>query len=84
MKFKSIMTTLALSSVILLVSVQPASAFISFETLVLASLSTIETVVLGLSADIGLMADRIGEMADRIVTTEQMLVDITTNGVTCK
>ena len=75
-----------------MVSVQPASAFTSFfELAVTESLATITTIVLSLADDIGQMADRIlvmsdniGIMADRIVNTEQMMADITTNGVTCK
>ena len=67
-----------------------ATFFSSFETMALASLSTIQTTVLGLSADIGemanrilLMADEIGEMADkigvmadRIVHTEELMVSL--------
>ena len=67
-----------------------AGIFSIFETLALASLNTIQTTVLGLSADIGTMADRIllmageigkmadkiGVMADRIVHTEELMVSL--------
>lgn len=67
------------------------AAFLSsFETVALASLSTIQTTVLKLSSDIGLMAnrillmaeeigemaDKIGVMADRIVHTEELMVSL--------
>ena len=55
----------------------------TFETVALASLTTIQTTVLSLSADIGTMADRIlvmadkiGVMADRIVHTEELMVSL--------
>jgi hypothetical protein len=54
-----------------------------FETIVLASMTTMQTMVLQLSTDIGSMADRIlvmadkiGVMADRIVHTEQLMVSL--------
>lgn len=58
-----------------------------FEAMVEASLNTIETLILGLSDDIGEMADRIivmageiGIMADRIVHTEELIVSLVENG----
>ena len=83
-RLKSLISILLLSSAIFMVSVPTASAGFIFEAMVTASLDTITVVVLGLSTEIGFMADRILVMADNIVTTEQMLADITTNGVTCK
>lgn len=71
------------SSSILFVPNARAVFFSSFETLALASLTTIQTTVLKLSSDIGLMADRIlvmadkiGVMADRIVHTEELMVSL--------
>ena len=82
-RLKSLISILLLSSAIFMIS-PTASAGILFELAVTASLETITAIVLGLSTEIGFMADRILVMADNIVTTEQMLADITTNGVTCK
>lgn len=79
------------SSILFTASTQNARALVfdTFETLVLSSLGTIETIILGLSDDIGIMADRIGvmadrillmsddigEMADRIVYTEELIIN---------
>jgi len=72
------------SSILFTASTQNARALVfdTFDTLVLSSLETIETLILGLSDDIGIMADRIllmsddiGEMADRIVYTEELIVN---------
>ena len=82
-RLKSLTSILLISSAIFMIS-PTASAATAFEVATTASLDTITTIVLGLADDIGLMADRILVMADNIVTTEQMLADITTNGVTCK
>lgn len=71
------------SSILFTVSTQNARAvlFDPFESLVVASLETIERIVLELSDDIGTMADRIllmsddiGEMADRIVVSEELII----------
>ena len=73
------------SSLLFTASTHNAKALLSdtFETLVIASLSTIENLILGLSSDIGTMADRIlimsdniGLMADRIVYTEELMVSV--------
>lgn len=84
------------SSVILFTATtQRASAFIftdPFETVIVESLETMETLIVSLSNDIGtmadrillmadnigIMADRIGDMSDRIVHTEELLVSIAT------
>ena len=59
-----------------------------FESVVIAALETMETLILGLSNDIGsmageigIMADRIGDMADRIVHTEELMVAASSNNV---
>ena len=59
-----------------------------FESVVITALETVETLILGLSSDIGTMAgeigemaDRIGEMADRIVHTEELMVAASSNNV---
>ncbi len=88
-----------LSSVILFTaSTRPANAwfFDPFENMVESTLQTMENIILGLSSDIGtmadrilvmsdnigLMADRIGDMADRIVYTEELMVSaITDSGI---
>ncbi len=71
------------SSIVFTASTHSARALIldTFETLVLTSLDTIENLILNLSNDIGVMADRIllmsddiGEMADRIVHTEELII----------
>lgn len=81
---------LSSSLVLFTVTAKDANASIldPFEAAVLASLQTIETVVLGLSNDIGLMADRIlemadkiGDMSDRIVHTEELIVAASSNNV---
>lgn len=71
------------STAIFFVSNARATFFSPFETMVLASMTTIQTTVLQLSSDIGSMADRIlvmadkiGVMADRIVHTEQMMASL--------
>lgn len=86
------------SLVLFMASSQRANAwfFDPFENMVEIALDSIETIVLGLSSDIGvmadrilvmsdnigLMADRIGEMADRIVYTEEVMVSaISDSGV---
>ena len=65
-----------------------ASLFDPFEALILASLETVQTLVVSLSNDIGTMADRIlvmadkiGEMSDRIVHTEELMVAASSNNV---
>ena len=57
------------SGILFTASTQNARALIfnTFETLILSSLQTTETLILELSDDIGAMANRIGEMADRIL-----------------
>ena len=57
------------SSILFTASTQNARALIfnTFETLILSSLQTTETLILELSDDIGAMANRISEMADRIL-----------------
>jgi len=78
------------SAILFTASTRPANAwfFDPFENMVESSFQTMENIVLGLSSDIGtmadrilimsdnigLMADRIGEMADRIVYTEELMV----------
>jgi len=86
------------SSILFTASTRTANAwfFDPFENMVETALNTMENIVLGLSADIGtmadrilimsdnigLMADRIGEMADRIVYTEELMVSaITDSGI---
>lgn len=80
------------SLVLFMASSQRANAwfFDPFENMVETVLDSIETIILGLSADvgtmadrilvmsdnIGIMADRIGEMADRIVYTEELMVSV--------
>lgn len=89
---------LLLSLVLLMASSQRAHAWFydPFENMVEISLQTMENLILGLSSDIGsmadnigvmadrilLMADKIGEMADRIVYTEELMVSaISDSGV---
>ena len=57
------------SGILFTASTQNARALIfnTFETLILSSLQTTETLILELSDDIGAMANRISEMADRIL-----------------
>lgn len=86
------------SAILFTASTKPANAwfFDPFENMVESTLQTMENIILGLSSDIGmmadrilvmsdnigLMADRIGEMADRIVYTEELMVSaITDSGI---
>ncbi|MCW8934434.1 MAG: hypothetical protein OQK98_06895 [Gammaproteobacteria bacterium] len=86
------------SSILFTASTKTANAwfFDPFENMVETALNSIENIILGLSSDIGtmadrilvmsdnigLMADRIGEMADRIVYTEELMLSaITDSGV---
>lgn len=69
------------SLVLFTATTQRANATLLFEPIVLAALETIESVVVSLSNDIGVMADRIllmadeiGEMSDRIVHTEELMI----------
>lgn len=92
--FTAILLTSSL--VLFTATTQRANALIftdPFETLVVASLETIETLILALSTDIGSMADRIlvmadnivimadqiGDMSDRIVHTEELMVAAATD-----
>ena len=79
------------SSILFTASTQNARALVfnTFETLILSSIETIETLILELSDDISTMANRIGEMADlillmsddigemadRIVHTEELIIN---------
>jgi len=87
MKKRTRLTTFGIillsSSFLFTASTQTTRAvfFDPFEVLVESSLITIENLILGLSADIGIMADRIllmadeiGEMADRIVVSEELIL----------
>ena len=83
------------SSILFTASTRTANAwfFDPFENMVETTLNSLENIVLGLSSDIGtmadrilimsdnigLMADRIGEMADRIVYTEELMVSVITD-----
>lgn len=86
------------SAILFTASTRPVNAwfFDPFENMVESTLQTMENIILGLSNDIGmmadrilvmsdnigLMADRIGEMADRIVYTEELMVSaITDSGI---
>jgi len=86
------------SAILFTASTKPANAwfFDPFENMVETTLQTMENIILGLSSDIGtmadrilimsdnigLMADRIGDMADRIVYTEELMVSaITDSGI---
>lgn len=97
-RFATLGVILLSSSILFTASTRPANAwfFDPFENMVESALTTIENIVLGLSSDIGtmadrilimsdnigLMADRIGEMSDRIVYTEELLLSaITDSGV---
>ncbi len=87
---------LAVSLVLFMASSQPARAWFTdpFENMVETSLQTMENLILGLSSDIGsmadnigvmadrilLMANEIGEMADRIVYTEELMVAAISDG----
>lgn len=75
-RVKTVGIVLLVSSAILFASNARATFFSPFETMVLASMNTIQTTVLQLSTDIGTMADKIGVMADRIVHTEQLMVSL--------
>jgi len=86
------------SAILFTASTKPANAwfFDPFENMVETTLQTMENIILGLSSDIGimadrilimsdnigLMADRIGDMADRIVYTEELMLSaITDSGI---
>lgn len=89
-RLQAFASLLILSLVLFMASSQRAHAwfFDPFENMVETSLQTMQNLVLGLSSDIGsmadnigimadrilLMADKIGEMADRIVYTEELLI----------
>jgi len=64
------------SATLFTASTRPANAWVfdPFENMVETTLQAMGNIILGLSSDTGIMADRIGDMADRIVYTEGTIV----------